>query len=79
MNHTDKKRIEDARATINEVAAILEEIRDTEQEKFDEKSDKWKESSAGETEESRIASLSDAIDQLENIDANLETAITPEA
>jgi Tfp pilus assembly protein PilE len=78
MNLADKKRLEVARATISEVAAILEEIRDVEQEKFDEKSDKWKESPAGETEETRIASLSDAIDQLENIDSNLETAITPE-
>jgi hypothetical protein len=78
MNLTDKKQLETLRTTLAKVRADLEEMRDAEQEKFDEKSDKWKESPAGETEESRIASLSDAVDQLEVVDSNIETALNPE-
>jgi 5'-deoxynucleotidase YfbR-like HD superfamily hydrolase len=75
MNTADKKQLQALRTTLDQVRADIEEMRDAEQEKFDEKSDKWKESPAGETEEARIASLSDAIDQLEVVDSNIETAL----
>jgi exonuclease VII small subunit len=69
------KILERARALLRDAQAHLEEVRDEEQEAFDAKSDSWKESEAGESMEGRIAALSDAIDELESVDANIETAI----
>lgn len=69
------KTLKTARDLLSQAQALLEEVRDTAQEDFDDKSDKWKESEAGETMEAWIAHLSDAIDELENVDSNIEAAI----
>jgi hypothetical protein len=71
----DKKTLREAQARIGEARAMVEVVRDDEQEKFDEKSDAWKEGDKGQEAEANIETLSGVVDALEGIDSEIEDAM----
>jgi len=71
----DKRKIERAQTLINEARSLVEEVRDDEQNAFDEKSDKWRESEAGDKADARIASLSEIVDTLESVDSEMDVVL----
>lgn len=75
FNATETKQL---RALLEQVSAIrsqIEEIVNSAQDRYDERSEKWQESEAGEEASSKIDALRDTPDDLENIEANIETAL----
>jgi hypothetical protein len=70
----DKKSTTRANALIGEARGILENARDEAQDKFDEKSDAWRESDAGQAMDGKIAALNEAIEALEGAEENIGTA-----
>lgn len=71
----DKKKVMEAQQLASQARSLLEEVRDDEQEKFDEKSDSWKEGDNGQAAEAKIGSLTDAVDTLESVDSSIEEAL----
>ena len=76
MNKETKDLLKEAQSQINEARATIEQIRDEQQEDFDDKSDKWKESDAATTAEEGIANLTDAADILETAITHLDEALS---
>lgn len=71
----DKKTLREAQMHISEARSFVEAVRDDEQEKYEEKSDQWKDSEKGSDAEERINQLSEAIDNLEISDTCVENAM----
>jgi hypothetical protein len=71
----NKKELQKAIAFVGEARSIVEQIRDDEQNTFDEKSDTWKESDKGSEFEANIETLSEAVQSLEDADTHLEDAM----
>jgi hypothetical protein len=70
----DKKTLTRASALIGEATAFVESVRDEATNKYEEKSDTWKESEAGQTMDDKIAALNEAIEALEGAQDNIDTA-----
>jgi len=72
MNKGDKKRMARAVGFLEEAKAILEELRDAEQEKFDNMSEGLQASERGQAIETAANNLSSAYDDVETALASLE-------
>lgn len=75
FNATEAKQL---RALLEQASAIrcaIEEIVNSAQDRYDERSEKWQESEAGEEVSSKIDTLRDVTYDLENIESNIETAL----
>lgn len=77
MNKAHKDKLQRAKALVNEAKNLIEEVRDYEQETYEEKSDDWRESDAGSNAEEIIVGLTDLVDNLEGTDSELDNAIKP--
>jgi hypothetical protein len=71
----DKKRLQIAMNNILNARTMIEEIRDSEQEGFDTKSDTWKESDAGQASEEKLNELSETLNSLEDAETHLQEVI----
>ena len=68
MNNQRRKKIRKALGLIGEAHDILEEVRDEEEESYDNLPEKQKEGERGDTMEENISTLEDFIGQLEEAD-----------
>jgi hypothetical protein len=69
MSKKEKERI---LALVAEAVELAQSVCDSMQERFDEKSDAWKESDKGQEIEGKIAAVQDAITSLESAASEIE-------
>jgi uncharacterized protein YoxC len=74
MNAARRKKIDAVFSKLEELGAALEEIRDEEQDFYDNLSEKAQEGEKGEKSQCAIDALDEAIDYLENARDSLENA-----
>lgn len=74
MNKQRRKQIEELNAIISDTRAELEDLRDIEQDMFDNMPEAFKQGDRGSISEEGIFSLDDAIRRLEEAEASLESA-----
>jgi len=67
--------VEEARVFVEEALAIVEPVRDEEQEAFDNMPDGLQQSERGQAAEQAASELDDAVDSLESVLSNIETAL----
>ncbi|MDD2775492.1 MAG: hypothetical protein PHU06_06025 [Gallionella sp.] len=60
-----KSKIAKIISTLGELTAQIQELRDVEQDKFDDKSERWQEGEKGEEAQAKIDTLNEAADSLE--------------
>lgn len=71
----DKKKLNEALAHISSAKTLVEEERDNEQEKFDNKSENAQSSETGQKQEEKINYLNEVCDALDTADSNLNDAL----
>lgn len=74
MNDARRKRLAAASQLISDAKAILEEVRDEEQEAFDAMPESFQNGEKGEKSQEAIDSLDEAASSCEQIDDNIATA-----
>jgi hypothetical protein len=70
----DAKTLTRVSALVAEAKGFLEHARDEAVDKFEERPEKWRESEAGQAMDEKIAALGEAIEALEQVETNIETA-----
>jgi hypothetical protein len=71
----DIKTLREAQARVADAITFVTTVRDDESEKYEDRSDEWKESEKGQEVEGLIEQLSGIIDTLESIDGDIEEVI----
>lgn len=74
MNDARRKEIEKALGLISEAKSILETARDEEQEYFDNMPENMQSGEKGEKASEAAGALEEAVNSIEEIESNLETA-----
>jgi len=74
MNKQDRKELERALGLIDEATAIVENIREAEQEKFDNMNEGLQQSEGGQKLEQNVSTLDDAISELEEAHGRITEA-----
>lgn len=75
MNKSDRKQLEKALELLDQVKIIIEEIRDAEQEKFDNLSEGLQQTERGQKFEQNVSNLEYAFDELESAYGNIEESM----
>lgn len=68
MNKSRRKKLAAARQLVDQARAILEEVRDEEQEAFDNLPESIQASEKGQAMDETVSAIQDLADELENID-----------
>jgi hypothetical protein len=76
MNDSRRKRLETASGLITQAIGIIEEVKEEEQESFDNLTTGLQTSEKGEAIETTIATLEDAVGALEEADGHISEAQT---
>lgn len=71
----DLALVKQARELVTQARAILEEIKGDMDDAYDAETDEWKVSDTGELFATKVASLEEAIDSLNNCDNSLDETI----
>jgi hypothetical protein len=74
MNNERRKELDKAFGLIEEAASIIENVRDEEQEAFDNLSENFQNGDKGTAMSEKICELTEAYDACDNIKASIETA-----
>ena len=69
----DNKALIRASALLGEARSLLEGYRDRKQELFDEKSEKWQESDAGQALAEKIAEIDEIVASMEQIETDIDS------
>lgn len=75
MNNDRRKQIQNVQTGIDELRALLESIRDEEQEAFDNMPENMQQSERGEKAEAAIEALESAVQSCEEVESYLVTAV----